>query len=124
MATTKAKQSAKYADNINKSQEQINKDALETSVAEAQNNLEMGILDVKGQLISAESTLKRAKSGIAIAEKNLETAKYARPFNVNDILAARRAVLEAEAMTEQAQETYNQYKSAMDFLVELNKELF
>ena len=124
MATTKAKQSAKYADNINKSQEQINKDTLETSVAEAQNNLEMGILDVKGQLISAESTLKRAKSGIAIAEKNLETAKYARPFNVNDILAARKAVLEAEVMTEQAQETYNQYKSAMDFLVELNKELF
>jgi chromosome segregation ATPase len=121
---SKAKGSAKYADNINKSQEQINIDALETNIAEAKNNLEMGILDVKGQLITAESQVKRVKSAIASAEKKMDAVKYAVPFNVNNILAARKEVLEARASLEEAQEKYDQINSAMNFLVDMNKELF
>lgn len=114
----------KYAERINKSQDEIQEDLVETSIAEAKNQLELGTLEVKGQLIKAEAEMKQIKTAIATAQRDLENAKGAMPFKVNEILSCRTKIKKAEIELETKTENYNQIEEAFDYLTDLNAELF
>lgn len=127
MANTRKKSSTtemKYADRINRTQVEIEQDQKDLNVAEAMNSLEMGILEVKGQMIKAEAQLKKRKSAITTAERKLESAKDSVPFDVNEILIARAEVKQSELDVKADEDVYEQYKSAHDYLVALKSELF
>jgi hypothetical protein len=114
----------KYADGISRSESELATDQKELNIAEAKNILEMGTLEVKGQMIKAESEVKSKQLSIDNAERKLQAAKFAVPFNVNSILSARAEVKQSKLDMETYQDKLSQIKEAYDYLVDLNAELF
>jgi len=116
--------SAKYKDLITKSETQVQAELVDLTVEQAANTLEQGTLAVKSQLISAESEVKKAQVAVSTAERELDKTKSASPLNVQNILDARTDVQQATLNVQSKQESYEQLKSAYQFLVDLKSELF
>jgi hypothetical protein len=114
----------KYANRIQKTDQDRKEESLGYEIAQAENNLDQGILAVKGQLIAEESNLNKSRNAVTVAQNALEKAKDAVPFDVQRILNARAAVLQAEANLETQEEEYQQLVDAKAFLEELKVELF
>ena len=119
-----ASNAGKYANRIQKTDQDRKEESLGYEIAQAENNLDQGILAIKGQLISEESGLNSARNAVTVAKNGLEKAKDAVPFDVQHILNARARVLQAESDLETKMEEYEQLVDAKRFLEELKIELF
>ena len=118
-----SKDAGKYANRIQKTDQDRKEESLGYEIAQAENNLDQGILAVKGQLIAEESNLNKSRNAVTVAQNALEKAKDSVPF-VQRILNARAAVLQAESNLETQEEEYQQLVDAKKFLEDLKVELF
>ena len=119
-----SKDAGKYANRIQKTDQDRKEESLGYEIAQAENNLDQGILAVKGQLIAEESSLNKSRNAVTVAQNALEKAKDSVPFDVQRILNARATVLQAEANLETQEEEYQQLVDAKKFLEDLKVELF
>lgn len=125
--TTKAKTTAKvmkYKELITRTESEINKELLELEVEKAANVLQQGTLSVKSKVLAAEGEVKQAEIAVSVAKQTLEDSKASKPFNVQNILNKRIALLQAEEDLKTALISAAEIKDAHNFLVELAKELF
>ena len=128
--STKAKTTAvnskvmKYKELITRTESEINKELLDLEVEKAANVLQQGTLSVKSQVLSAEGDVKQAEIQVSVAKQALEDAKASKPFNVQNILNKRTALLQAEEDLKTALISAAEIKDSYNFLVALAKELF
>ena len=122
--TTKKVNVMKYKELITRTESEINKELLDLEVEKAANVLQQGTLSVKSKLLAAEGEVKQAEIAISIAKQELEDSKALKPFNVQNILNKRTALLQAEENLKSAQESAIQIKDSHTFLVNLAEELF
>ena len=128
--STKAKTTAvnskvmKYKELITRTESEINKELLDLEVEKAANVLQQGTLSVKSQVLSAEGDVKQAEIQVSVAKQALEDTKASKPFNVQNILNKRTALLQAEEDLKTALISAAEIKDSHNFLVELAKELF
>jgi len=113
-----------YKQLLTRTDAEIETDQLELSIEIAKNTLSMGKSSVHGQMLTADSEVKKAQAKVAEAQRNLLTAKGANPFSVQGILNARTALKQAELEVETKKENYNELKEAFDYLETLAVELF
>lgn len=113
-----------YRNLISRTKEEVSSDARDAEVAQAETSLEMGILSVKRSLIDAEKALKEETNKVSRAEANIQTAIASVPFNVQAILNARTAKLQAEANIVTKQAEFDSVEEAYNYLIGLRKELF
>jgi len=97
---------------------------LELEVEKAANVLQKGTLSVKSKVLAAEGDVKQAEIAVSVAKQELEDSKALKPFNVQSIINARAAYLQAEENLKSYQETAIQIKETHNFLVQLAEELF
>lgn len=121
---SEALEAGKYANRIQKTDQDRKTESLNYEIAQAENNLAQGILAVKGQLIAEESGLNASRNAVTVAKNELEKAKDAVPFDVQKILYARGKVIQSELNLETKEEEYQQLVDAKKFLEELKEELF
>ena len=86
----------KYKELITRTESEINKELLDLEVEKAANVLQQGTLSVKSQVLSAEGDVKQAEIQVSVAKQALEDTKASKPFNVQNILNKRTALLQAE----------------------------
>ena len=129
--STKATKSAtvksntmKYKELITRTESDINKELLDLEVEKAANVLQQGTLSIKSKLLAAEGDVKQAEIAVSVAKQELEDSKALKPFNVQNILNKRTALLQAEENLKSAQENAIQIKDSHTFLVNLAEELF
>lgn len=123
MSTKKAK-IMKYKELITRTESEINKELLDLEVEKAANVLQQGTLSVKSKVLAAEGDVKQAEIAVSVAKQELEDSKALKPFNVQNILNKRTALLQAEEDLKTAQENAIQIKDSHVFLVQLAEELF
>ncbi len=114
----------KYKELITRTEFEINKELLDLEVEKAANVLQQGTLSVKSKLLAAEGDVKQAEIAVSVAKQELEDSKALKPFNVQNILNKRTALLQAEENLKSAQESAIQIKDSHTFLVNLAEELF
>ena len=114
----------KYKELITRTESEINKELLDLEVEKAANVLQQGTLSVKSQVLSAEGDVKQAEIQVSVAKQALEDTKASKPFNVQNILNKRTALLQAEEDLKTALISAAEIKDSHNFLVELAKELF
>lgn len=114
----------KYKELITRTEFEINKELLDLEVEKAANVLQQGTLSVKSKVLAAEGDVKQAEIAVSVAKQELEDSKALKPFNVQNILNKRTALLQAEENLKSAQETATQIKDSHVFLVQLAEELF
>lgn len=127
--STKVKATAKtntmkYIQLITRTESDINKELLDLEVAKAANVLQQGTLSVQSKVLAAEGEVKQAEIAVSVAKQALEDSKASKPFNVQNILNKRTALLQAEEDLKTAQENAAQIKDSHTFLVQLAEELF
>ena len=114
----------KYKELITRTESEINKELLDLEVEKAANVLQQGTLSVKSKVLAAEGEVKQAEIAVSVAKQELEDSKALKPFNVQNILNKRTALLQAEENLKSAQESAIQIKDSHTFLVNLAEELF
>jgi len=114
----------KYKELITRTESEINKELLDLEVEKAANVLQQGTLSIKSKLLAAEGDVKQAEIEVNVAKQELEDSKALKPFNVQNILNKRTALLQAEENLKSAQENAIQIKDSHTFLVNLAEELF
>ena len=114
----------KYKELITRTEFEINKELLDLEVEKAANVLQQGTLSVKSKVLAAEGEVKQAEIAVSVAKQELEDSKALKPFNVQNILNKRTALLQAEENLKSAQESAIQIKDSHTFLVDLAEELF
>ena len=114
----------KYKELITRTEFEINKELLDLEVEKAANVLQQGTLSVKSKVLAAEGEVKQAEIAVSVAKQELEDSKALKPFNVQNILNKRTALLQAEENLKSAQENAIQIKDSHTFLVNLAEELF
>ena len=114
----------KYKELITRTESEINKELLDLEVEKAANVLQQGTLSVKSKVLAAEGEVKQAEIAVSVAKQELEDSKALKPFNVQNILNKRTALLQAEEDLKSAQESAIQIKDSHTFLVKLAEELF
>mgnify|MGYP000916679033 CR=1 FL=1 len=114
----------KYKELITRTESEINKELLDLEVEKAANVLQQGILSVKSKVLAAEGEVKQAEIAVSVAKQALEDSKASKPFNVQNILNKRTALLQAEEDLKTQQENAAQIKDSHTFLVQLAEELF
>ena len=114
----------KYKELITRTESEINKELLDLEVEKAANVLQQGTLSIKSKLLAAEGDVKQAEIAVSVAKQELEDSKALKPFNVQNILNKRTALLQAEENLKSAQESAIQIKDSHTFLVNLSEELF
>ena len=114
----------KYKELITRTESEINKELLDLEVEKAANVLQQGTLSVKSKVLAAEGDVKQAEIAVSVAKQELEDSKALKPFNVQNILNKRTALLQAEEDLKTAQENAIQIKDSHTFLVKLAEELF
>ncbi len=114
----------KYKELITRTESEINKELLDLEVEKAANVLQQGTLSIKSKLLAAEGDVKQAEIEVNVAKQELEDSKALKPFNVQNILNKRTALLQAEENLKSAQENATQIKDSHTFLVNLAEELF
>lgn len=114
----------KYKELITRTESEINKELLDLEVEKAANVLQQGTLSVKSKVLAAEGDVKQAEIAVSVAKQELEDSKALKPFNVQNILNKRTALLQAEEDLKTAQESAIQIKDSHTFLVKLAEELF
>ena len=129
MSTTTKKSTAKtntmkYVQLITRTESDINKELLDLEVEKAANVLQQGTLSIKSKVLAAEGEVKQAEIAVSVAKQELEDSKALKPFNVQNILNKRTALLQAEENLKSAQESAIQIKDSHTFLVNLAEELF
>ena len=127
MSTTTKKSTVKimkYKELITRTESEINKELLDLEVEKAANVLQQGTLSVKSKVLAAEGEVKQAEITVGMAKQALEDSKASKPFNVQNILNKRTALLQAEENLKSAQENAAQIKDSHTFLVQLAEELF
>ena len=127
MSTTTKKSTVKimkYKELITRTESDINKELLDLEVAKAANVLQQGTLSVQSKVLAAEGEVKQAEITVGMAKQALEDSKASKPFNVQNILNKRTALLQAEENLKSAQENAAQIKDSHTFLVQLAEELF
>lgn len=130
MSTTTTKKSVtkvntmKYKELITRTESEINKELLDLEVEKAANVLQQGTLSIKSKLLAAEGEVKQAEIAVSVAKQELEDSKALKPFNVQNILNKRTALLQTEENLKSAQESAIQIKDSHTFLVNLAEELF
>jgi SMC interacting uncharacterized protein involved in chromosome segregation len=123
MSTKKIK-IMKYKELITRTESEINKELLDLEVEKAANVLQQGTLSIKSKLLAAEGDVKQAEIAVSVAKQALEDSKASKPFNVQNILNKRTALLQAEEELETKIAIATETKDAHNFLVNLAKELF
>ena len=123
-ATVKTTKIMKYKELITRTESEINKELLDLEVEKAANVLQQGTLSVKSKVLAAEGDVKQAEIAVSVAKQELEDSKALKPFNVQNILNKRTALLQAEENLKSAQENAIQIKDSHTFLVNLAEELF
>jgi len=127
MSTTNKKSTAKvmkYKELITRTESEINKELLDLEVEKAANVLQQGTLSVKSKVLAAEGDVKQAEIAVSVAKQALEDSKASKPFNVQNILNKRTALLQAEEELETKIAIATETKDAHNFLVSLAEELF
>jgi len=114
----------KYKELITRTESEINKELLDLEVEKAANVLQQGTLSVKSKVLAVEGDVKQAEIAVSVAKQELEDSKALKPFNVQNILNKRTALLQAEENLKSAQESAIQIKDSHTFLVNLAEELF
>ena len=114
----------KYKELITRTESEINKELLDLEVEKAANVLQQGTLSVKSKVLAAEGDVKQSEIAVSVAKQELEDSKALKPFNVQNILNKRTALLQAEEDLKTAQENAIQIKDSHTFLVKLAEELF
>jgi len=114
----------KYKELITRTESEINKELLDLEVEKAANVLQQGTLSVKSKVLAAEGEVKQAEIAVSVMKQSLEDSKALKPFNVQNILNKRTALLQAEEDLKTAQENAIQIKDSHTFLVKLAEELF
>ena len=122
----------KYKELITRTESEINydeeikhlKELLDLEVEKAANVLQQGTLSIKSKVLVAEGDVKQAEIEVNVAKQELEDSKALKPFNVQNIINARAAYLQAEENLKSYQETAIQIKETHNFLVQLAEELF
>ena len=114
----------KYKELITRTESEINKELLDLEVEKAANVLQQGTLSVKSKVLAAEGDVKQAEIAVSVAKQELEDSKALKPFNVQNILNKRTALLQTEENLKSAQENAIQIKDSHTFLVNLAEELF
>ena len=122
----------KYKELITRTESEINydeeikhlKELLDLEVEKAANVLQQGTLSIKSKVLVAEGDVKQAEIEVNVAKQELEDSKALKPFNVQSIINARAAYLQAEENLKSAQENATQIKDSHTFLVKLAEELF
>lgn len=114
----------KYKELITRTESEINKELLDLEVEKAANVLQQGTLSVKSKVLAAEGEVKQAEIAVSVAKQALEDSKASKPFNVQNILNKRTALLQAEEDLKTASVTAAEIKDSHNFLVALAKELF
>lgn len=114
----------KYKELITRTEFEINKELLDLEVEKAANVLQQGTLSVKSKVLAAEGDVKQAEIAVSVAKQELEDSKALKPFNVQNILNKRTALLQTEENLKSAQESAIQIKDSHTFLVNLSEELF
>lgn len=114
----------KYKELITRTESEINKELLDLEVEKAANVLQQGTLSIKSKVLAAEGEVKQAEIAVSVAKQALEDSKASKPFNVQNILNKRTALLQAEEDLKAAQENAIQIKDSHTFLVQLANELF
>ena len=122
--TVKTNKFMKYKELIQRTESEINKELLDLEVEKAANVLQQGTLSVKSKVLAAEGDVKQAEIAVSVAKQELEDSKALKPFNVQNILNKRTALLQAEENLKSAQESAIQIKDSHTFLVNLAEELF
>ena len=122
--TTKKVNVMKYKELITRTESEINKELLDLEVEKAANVLQQGTLSIKSKLLAAEGDVKQAEIAVSVAKQALEDSKASKPFNVQNILNKRTALLQAEEELETKIAIAAETKDAHNFLVNLAKELF
>ena len=93
----------KYKELITRTESEINKELLDLEVEKAANVLQQGTLSVKSKVLAAEGEVKQAEIAVSVAKQELEDSKALKPFNVQNILNKRTALLQAEEDLKSAQ---------------------
>ena len=122
--STKKTKIMKYKELITRTESEINKELLDLEVEKAANVLQQGTLSVQSKVLAAEGEVKQAEITVGMAKQALEDSKASKPFNVQNILNKRTALLQAEENLKSAQENAAQIKDSHTFLVQLAEELF
>ena len=120
----KANPTMKYKEGISRSHETLEKELLNLRVEQAQNTLEKGIIEFKGKVLSQTGAVKTEEIKLKQAEQNLNDTKFQKDFNVQNILNAREIVLDCQEALDLQRDILKQLQQGMDFLVQLEKELF
>ena len=97
---------------------------LDLEVEKAANVLQQGTLSVKSKVLAAEGDVKQAEIAVSVAKQALEDSKASKPFNVQNILNKRTALLQAEEDLKAQKEHATEIKESYNFLVKLAEELF
>jgi len=114
----------KYKELITRTESEINKELLDLEVEKAANVLQQGTLSVKSKVLIAEGDVKQAEIAVSVAKQALEDSKASKPFNVQNILNKRTALLQAEEDLKATVATATDVKESYNFLVGLAEELF
>ena len=122
--TTKKVNVMKYKELITRTESEINKELLDLEVEKAANVLQQGTLSVKSKVLIAEGEVKQAEIAVSVAKQKLEDSKAEKPFNVQNILNKRTALLQAEEDLKATVATATDVKESYNFLVGLAEELF
>ena len=123
-ATVKTTKIMKYKELITRTESEINKELLDLEVEKAANVLQQGTLSVKSKVLAAEGDVKQAEIAVSVAKQALEDSKASKPFNVQNILNKRTALLQSEEDLQVAQLNASQIRDSYNFLVGLAEELF
>lgn len=113
-----------YKQGITRTDSEIKDDSLNFTVEQAKNNLALGILSVKGKVLTKQSDVATIKSRLANAENLLNKSTYAVPFDVQSIITHRKNMLQAQLDVEVAIEELDQYNETLAYLENLDKTLF
>ena len=122
--STKKTKIMKYKELITRTESEINKELLDLEVEKAANVLQQGTLSVKSKVLAAEGDVKQAEIAVSVAKQELEDSKALKPFNVQNILNKRTALLQAEEDLKATVATATDVKESYNFLVGSAEELF
>lgn len=114
-----------YKSRISKSDADIAKEQLDITVKLAQNHYEQGVLSLKSQLIQKESDVSKASVVVEEAKRKLEDAKSLPACElVQGIVNSRTDLKQAELNFEAINTEYQELKEILDYVIEVQKELF
>lgn len=97
---------------------------LENKIAQGQNTLEKGLLEINSKIFDQRANLLTAENSLRVAEQGLETAKSSYPLNVNAILSAKNDMEDAIQRIEEEKDKLAQIEGYLSFLQSVKEELF